>query len=447
MRDYLESYRRGEVKQTEIGGYVPFGQELIDREFQRDPIPAFVPGATLPDVALPASQELARIVDERTDHRGMVQASGGSGVKWDLDPCQTADVEPYRAYFRGMKSWQRTCLNNYMDNADTPYFEPQKGSDWAAYLADEAPSARVVNFVQWQADLTVAYNDNPPNQAHIAACRETYKDKVKRAVEAGWLPEMALECIPAVDTIPVVIGDVFDVELAGRGAYCDRPVPRVVIGQISGLQSFDHEMSHAVIGDFFEPQLVDCVNTTIELGLQDGDFTLNPYRRTDNNDKYFWKRHLGAAIGASGIVPIEDSLFIEAAIEPDADGDANTEMRTKATEAYPGTDIWAYSAKLAGRHQKEVAEQFPDDYPYLHKSAGDMYAGYSVGLLGAEKRHVPISTLRDKSGTWVDQYAQTNARRQDAGMTLTPGRRSYIIEAYTVRRVAEDFRSGTAFFG
>lgn len=446
MIDHLELYRDGLVTTTAVGQYAPFGQQLINNEMERT-------RELLQEVPKPAYPELTTGSDRAPDGL-LATAEAGLAARGTLQARRQAraeeraqDIEPYRAYFNHLAPWQREELNAHMEGAAPPIFRSNyEGSDWAAHLA-EAPPEQLVNVVQWSADRTMVLNQYPYNQTQIVAARDAYKAKVARAVKAGGLPEAALDTLAKVDEVPVIIGDIFDVELKGRSAYYQPSVNGIALGAQRGLRSFDHEMCHAALGRFPAPLFDEAVNEHITLGLQNGDFTtINPSRRQDEGS-YRWKRYMTAQMAEAGVKPVDPSLYTRAYLEKKSNGPAATELVEQTAEAFPGTDdMWTYAAQRSAAHTKLVHERFPEALPSDKLEMGDMYTALSISALGSLKRHMPTRVIREFLDDYADKYHRLLVEAEDGKRPLSVRQRDNLaMEVFTTRRVAQDFEQGTAF--
>lgn len=361
---------------------------------------------------------------------------------------RVADFQPYRDYFGGLAPWQHEIFNGYMDtNAPSTIRGLQRVGDWATHYA-MAPDNQLDSLFEWNRAYTIGLNEVPSNMGAIATARNEYVEKIETAVAAGGLPEQALEAIPKVPQVPVAIGTVFDVEMKGCKAYYSPTKHEIVLGQVSGLGCFDHEMGHAVLGRFPNPLLDEAVNHHMTLGLRNGDFTtVNPFQRTYDDKVYTWKRYLGTQMMESGVKPVEPSLYIGSSVENDVRGPATAKMYHQTVDAFPGIDIWGFTYDRAATHAQVVHERFPEVSGSDKWEMGDMYAALSVRALGGIKRNVSIGIIREHFYDCADGFKTQLIKAQDNAIPSisTRGLTQIAMSEFTARKFAQDFEQGTSF--
>ena len=198
----------------------------------------------------------------------------------------------------------------------------------------------VLNFAQWYMGLTL--DKQKEYDAEISGFREQYKDRVRSAVDAGWIPTRVINNLRNIDNTDVIQDDMFatiangahgwydaysSIDVDGRSTILVSPIETE---QSTKDETLTHEWTHALANDTEEKYnrtrllrelFGEAGSFTINEGLTEhlaqslihGDFdTIDPGLRTPKGSSYAEFRTLLDKICNGGNVKIDIREFYDA---------------------------------------------------------------------------------------------------------------------------------------
>ncbi len=354
-------------------------------------------------------------------------------------------LEGSRTYFRGLSATQSALLDQLLPPIVPAHLHPTETKiPWARHLA-AADNDTTVAFWRWNNQFVCDRNNDPTVRSTLEEQDMLYANYVRTAVDNHDLPASALNQLPKVATTPVVIGDVFDVDLRGGVAYYSSVLGRIIIGHRATLHDLYHEKTH-VTGSFPYKPLDEAVVEDMTHGLTSGNFdTVDPTDRIPAGT-YKNKRYLRYSVMVSGIAPIENRLFFEAHFDPTPHGSAMQKLAEQAKAAFPAVDIWRYVTDTLTDQSLDLAHHFPQADHNQVLDISDWYAASAVYGLGALARGEPATDILKSLEETAEAVLEEDTRLKHLDLLPGPAKlENSSMLRHASRRIVENFRAGAAF--
>lgn len=268
-------------------------------------------------------QQVARFTGKLMTPQEAYLVNYANSAKREID-FETTSAESERRYGKTKLSWLRRGLESldlgmlqemafsiYCASAGE-FFKSVKQqqspeSSWRTWLSTEASDEYLINFLQWHVNTMEQRAIDPEVQQKHELSRKKYKESLAVGIREGWLHEDAQEAIAKTDEIHIYEGDIFDTFLKDIGGYHTAGSKDVVLGLAVGQASVNHELNHAVLGDFSSRWRREAATEHIASALTFGaPEVMDPDKRNDERHIYTEERALFAALLSEGqeIVPV-----------------------------------------------------------------------------------------------------------------------------------------------
>lgn len=168
----------------------------------------------------------------------------------------------------------RHTLEDFLQQSDAP-LPTDLTSNWqndeqrisaprTEWLTSQASDEELLGFLRWHIQSLSEQQQGEEFSSAVESMKRDYKSAVLTAVESGWLPKSVEQKVEAVESLRVVIGDVFDTYINKNATgYYYKGTNYAVVAQGIGstpkarLQSLlsnmketvPHEFNHAVLGE------------------------------------------------------------------------------------------------------------------------------------------------------------------------------------------------------
>jgi hypothetical protein len=171
------------------------------------------------------------------------------------------------AHFKGIDEQFPQMFIDWRQGTETGLRKrPMPLSQWLSREPDAAQGVagatdeQLLNVLQWSVYRLQKYNQDPELKEQVAAMRKQAERLIGQSVDSGLLsPKLYVQFQNRFGTVPILIGDVFDEQLASTSALAvyKEDVRQIVIraSTVSGIETIIHEGLHDTGG--FLHRLID----------------------------------------------------------------------------------------------------------------------------------------------------------------------------------------------
>lgn len=252
--------------------------------------------------------------------------------------------------------------------------------DHVRWLAT-APSGQLLNFLQWHNSRIETINNDPGVLEKLKEERIQFASKVQDAVAEGELPDVVLERLADIHSVPTAIGDVFDMVMEDRDGYHQPAKGNIVLKEGYEPRVHFHELTHALLGRLAGRLSNEAMTEHIAHSLSDSNFNvMDPF--THHEGAYESYRSLMSVVLRSGLSGDLMRQAIAAFCSKDAGSLENFQFEAALLESYGGIDIEEFidqeiaTVDAEVRSGKNVDELDPEDNAFR-------YAADIVKFLGS----------------------------------------------------------------
>lgn len=434
------AWHESAVEFADSMGYrmVPEPSTFHVREIQYDgPVVAKKSAHSAPEPVEPVGYQLPYVADV---HRSAAEAKRVTQVL--VNESLTKNLDSVRARLTEISPVSRPKLDAYLD-ADMPAdlktaraaWQKQSGNpDGVAWLKSMS-NDQLVQFLEWHNNRLDGINADPAVQEKIAQQKAAYKNKIQKAVESGQLPIDAEEIAVRVDQIEPIIGDTFDTVMKGNHGYRRSYDGRVVVEENYSTRTFDHEMSHAVLGSLPNTHLEEGMTELATLALESGDFSTADPERFPDDDIYLGNRYLIHALAVEGTTNLLPVLWKEYCAGRTGTSDTQG-FHGEVAASFGGVDVMKLLPRLIDETIEDLEITMSDAHPKTRTQYALMYATRSITMIGGV---VKGKTDEEILGTWAgfaDVADAPEALRKELEHT-------FLVRAGIVDQLAQ-IRSGMA---
>lgn len=309
----------------------------------------------------------------------------------EVNELRENDIHDFRQRLHALSPSNRRMLDAHLDEVAPPVFRDKSDRrDWASQL-HEASSDRLRGFLDWNAKRTFAINADPEVQAEIKERRNHYKQLIGRAIMLRRLPEHAEGALAAAGHVPILVGDIFTVQMCNRGGVYHPKENVVVIGEREPPRLVEHELNHAVLGSLpgvFNEAFTTHAQQVLHFGQPD---VLMPKDRTVANMlDYGLRRTVSAAILHGGAIDVPPSMGLSAYCEKEIKGPATIMLENVLAESYYGVDIVQTVQTWQDGNSQALQDTFPHIPHTVINDANDHYALINLAALSDILHGKPI---------------------------------------------------------
>lgn len=321
------------------------------------------------------------------------------------------DMDDIRWMLKRLQPYQRQKLDDHLDAVAPPVFRNQNDRrDWASQLND-ASSDRLRGFLDWNAQRTFAINQDSQVQEELALRKRSYQTSVAEAVKNKYLLPSALSAVELVEDVPVVVGDIFTVQLRGiHGVYHQRE-HAVVITEDAPPSVYDHEMNHAALGRL-PGRWNEVMTTHVQMVLHAGEpDLLDPCLRKESDQSYAVARLAAATALRGGHTTISPVVAIEDYCEMGTRETDAPNLREALMCSYNGVDVMQSMENWHSDHTEVLQKAYPNVPAATIKSSSDTYTLLNMTALSAFVRGAPATTVIQ----YLQNLAAQAVARSNAG--------------------------------
>lgn len=236
---------------------------------------------------------------------------------------RAVELRNIRSTLTNLPPLAQQTLDRFLHGTDAPLgidlHEQEQGAGVEAataapiteWLSAKASDEELVRFLRWHVKSLSEQQHDQQFDSQVAEIKGSYASAVRKAIEDGWLPKSAEEGVGAVDSVQVVIGDMFDTYLMRNAVgYHYRGTDYVVVAQGIGptaekrLQDLygkmrdtvPHELNHSLLGSLDTTWLNEAITEHLAQSFVHGDIeTINPRKRSGEAEEtgaYYMERSL-----------------------------------------------------------------------------------------------------------------------------------------------------------